>query len=419
MLKQFNRLLFLVIATTLILYVTLTNPETATIKLGPSLKITADAGVIYVAIFAVGCLAASLVALFFGFKGFLRERRLRANERSRQLFFELFVKARGLMASREWAAARDIWEKILRHEPSNVIARVELATCLESLGDPYEALRILNQTRASISLSTEVLFRAAELNQRLGNNTAASDNLALIVRESPSRAALEMARDNAEAIGNIDGALEYQRQLEQIGFTDSALENRRVALLCKQLVNQAHPEVSGLGESLSAFSKRYPSYAPALDRLGEIYLSLGRFPEAAESLARAAKLNPSDIWRWEKVVTLWLSQAPGDFLKRAERAISAARSCSQNTTGIKRLEAELLLARTFLDANRPEDAQKSALALPAIAEKEGVRIPDEIMQKSLAIVGLSLARLGQMRESASLWERLCQPKAASSDTLSQ
>ncbi len=364
------------------------------------------------AIFALGCLTASLVALFFGLKGYLRERRLRANERSRQLFFELFVKARGLMASNEWGAARDIWEKIIRHEPSNVIARVELAACLDSLGDPREALRILDQTRASVALSTEVLFRAAEINRRLGNFTAASDNLSLIVREAPSRAALELARDNSEAIGKIEAALGYHRQLEQIGFRDEALEIRKIDLLFKQLLNQKHPEVSALSDSLQAFTKRHPSYAPALDRLGDVYLSLGRYDAAAESFVKAAKLSADDIDTWKKVIDLWLSKAPGEPLKRAERAIAAARSSTQHTKGLKRLEAELLLARTLLQTNRPEEAQKSAAGIAAIAAREGVRLPDEIVQKSIGLIGISLARLGQTRESASLWQQLVEPEAA-------
>jgi tetratricopeptide (TPR) repeat protein len=418
MLKQFNRFLFLAIITSLILYITLTNSETATIKLGPSLKVSTYAGVIYVAVFAVGCVMTSLVALFFGLKGYLRERKLRANERSRQIFFELLVKARGLMASKEWGAAREIWEKVIRHEPSNVIARVELAECLENLGDPREALRILDETRASVALSTEVLFKAAELTRQLGNNTAASDNISLIVREAPSRAALEMARDNSEQLGNFDAALDYQLQLERMGFRDGDVEARKTSLLCNQLVNQKHSEVSALSESLTAFIKRHPKYAPALDKLGDVYLSLGKYDEAAENFVKAAKLNRGELSRWEKVIDLWLTKASGDFISRANRAIAAARSCCQDAKGLKRLDAELLLAKTLLQANRPEEAQKTVQGLGPIAEREGVRLPQEIVQKSTALLGLSLARLGQTRESAALWQQLVEPSGASTGTAS-
>ena len=63
----------------------------------------------------------------------------------------------------------------------------------------------------------EVLFRAAELNSRLKNKTAAIDNLALILAQFPSRQAAGLARALSEELGRYDDALEYQEQLEAMG----------------------------------------------------------------------------------------------------------------------------------------------------------------------------------------------------------
>ena len=91
------------------------------------------------------------------------------------------------MAAEEWGRAQSGWEQILRKDQDNIVARVELSRCLEKLGEPREALRVLDATRAGSRRNIEVLFRAAELNRSLGNNTVAMDNLALIAGESPSR----------------------------------------------------------------------------------------------------------------------------------------------------------------------------------------------------------------------------------------
>ena len=193
MLRFFNRFLVLLVLVTVTLTITLSNSDQATIRIWPRFSMTTYAGVIYLTVFALGCISASIVGLFFGLKGYLRERKLLSAERTRQAFFLSFVKARDFMAAHEFHRARDTWEQVLRKDPDNVIARIELSRCFEHLGDTREALRVLDATRASSRSSTEVLFRAAELNTKLGNATGASDNLALIVSETPSKRALELA----------------------------------------------------------------------------------------------------------------------------------------------------------------------------------------------------------------------------------
>jgi tetratricopeptide (TPR) repeat protein len=408
MLRQFNRFLVVALVCAVVLYITLTNSERATLKLGQNISITTYAGLIYIGVFALGCVTASLCALFFGLKSYLRERKLRAHEKSRQLFFDLFIKARGLMAAQEWGAAREIWEKVLRHDHANVIARVELADCLESLGDPKEALRILNETRAESKQSPEVLFKAAELNRKLGNNTAASDNISLLLVTTPSKAALEMARDSAAEVGNLDTAIEYQNQVERMGYSEPEVEEARLALLLKRVLKE-NPSKDTAATALAQFVKKYPIYAPGLEAQAEVLLALGNLDQAAEALVKAAKHSSGDCSKWERVVNLWLTQASGDFVARANRAISAAKSASQDRSGERRLEAELLLARTLLRANRPEEAHKTVSGLQALAEREGTILSPQLTQQTTAILGLSLARLSKTAESAALWQQIVFP----------
>jgi tetratricopeptide (TPR) repeat protein len=405
MLKQFNRFLILAILVSVALYITLTNSDPATIKLGPSISLTTYAGVIYIGVFALGCAAASLVALFFGFKGYLRERRLKAAERSRQHFFSLFEKARNLMASADWAAARDLWEQVIHRDPENVIARVELSRSLESLGDSHEALRVLDATRASSRTSAEVLFRAAELNRKLGNNTAAADNLGLIITDTPGRKALELARDICAEIGKINEAITFQDELDKIGYDSEEHLLARRRLRFAQIIKNTQSEAA-LREELIAFVKRNPTFASALEKLAEIELTRGNVEESAELLMKVAKLSNGDLAKWRAVSELWLNSVQGDFARRSNRAIAAARVATQGATGRQRLEAELLVIETLLHANAFSDAEKALDNFTALAERETKVMPVDIAHKARILRGYYLAQMGRAGETGVLWQEL-------------
>jgi thioredoxin-like negative regulator of GroEL len=312
------------------------------------------------------------------------------------------------MAGGDWAAARDLWEQIIHREEENVIARVELSRCLEALNDPREALRVLDSTRASSRSSAEVLFRAAELNRKLGNNTAASDNLGLILKTAPSRKALELARDINEELGRIGDAIEFQSELEKIGYASDDTGDARRRLTFAQIVTESTSE-SALRDSLTGFVKRNPTFVPALEKLAALEISRADVETSAELLVKAAKAAKGDVSKWKAVVDLWLHATQGEFSRRAERAIAAARSASQDTKGRVRLEAELLLIRTLLAANRFQDAERAIDALPSLAERELKDFPADIHEQWVIQKGHSLAQMGKARDTASLWEELAAP----------
>ena len=415
MLRQFNRFLFLAIIIALTLYITLTNPESATIRIGPNISISAYAGVLYIGVFFAGVLAASIVALFFGLKGWFRERRLRAAERSRQAFFDLFIKARNFMANHEWQAARSLWEAVISKDPDNIIARAELSLCLENMGDLKEALRVLDETRASSHSSTEVLMRAMNLNRALGNNTAAQDNLSILLSEAPSKRALEVARDIAEEMGRTDDALNYQRELEKVGYSSDQMAAIRIRLMFAHLVKSSEHEAA-LKEALTLFVKKHPTYVPALERLADLQLKQGQIDQCAELLVKSAKASPGDTAKWSRIIDLWLSTAPGDFQRRAERALAAARSSTQGIHSSARIDTEFVVAKTLLAVNRPQEAQQLLNGLDTLAEREGTKISTTQEQIRLHLTGLCFSRLGQAKDTAPLWEKLVEPALPATNT---
>lgn len=405
MLKQFNRFLLLALIVAMALYVTLTNSDSATIKLGPSITLTTYAGVIYIGVFALGCVAASLVALFFGFKGYLRERRLRAAERARQNFFKVFEEARNLMAGGDWAAARLQWEEIVRREPDNVVARVELSQCIEQLGDEREALRVLDATRASSKASAEVLYRAASLNRRIGNNTAARDNADLLLANKPSWRALELARDASESMQRFDDAIRYHDELEKFGY-QSEDSNAIRARLEFERISQEVADEGALAQELAGLIKKYPRSDAAIQRLADIERKNGNIERASELLTKLAKSSAGSVERWREVVSLWLESTTGDTTRRTDRAIAAAKSASKDQRGRQRLEAELLTIRTLLAVNHFQDAERLLDGFSDLASREIGELPVDLNREFLIQRGYCLAQMGNARDTAGIWRSL-------------
>jgi len=417
MLKQFNRFLFIALVVAAALYITLTNSDTATLKLGPKLTISTYAGVIYIGVFAAGCIAASIVALFFGFKGFLRERRLRSLERARQSFFKSQEQARTLMACGDWGAARALWESVIGEDPENIVARVELSKCIEELGDPREALRILDSTRASSRSNAEVLIRAAKLNHTLDNKTAARDNFALVIADYPCRQALEMARQISEELGDFTQALKYHEELERMGYASENSVETRARLSFKQTVANEQNE-DARREALLALAKRNPTFTASLEKLAEDELNHGRADAAAEYLVKAARASKGDVSKWRAVVDLWLNNQSIDQKQRGDRAIAAARSATKDTIGVSRIEAEFLLIETLLSANRFQDAEGIITGVTALASKEGVALSEEQTQRLNIQEGYCVSLMGSARDTAPIWEKLATGKGRSATSQS-
>jgi tetratricopeptide (TPR) repeat protein len=411
MLKQFNRLLLLALIVAGALYITLTNSDTATLKLGPTLTISTYAGVIYIGIFVTGCIFASLIALLFGLKSYLRERRLLSQERDRQSFMKSQEKARDLMAAGDWGAARIMWEQVISRDPENIVARIELSKCVEELGDMRESLRVLDATRTGSRSSIELLFRAADLNHRLGNNTAARDNIELILAHGTSHRALELARECSETLGRYDEALRYQNELESAGNRDETANSTRARLTFGQIMAESQPTDARMG-ALLALLKRHPEHIPTLEALADIERSRGNVELCAEYRVKAARASQGEISKWRRVVELWLRNESIDQRQRTERAVAAARSATKDTRGKSRLEAELLFIETLLAVNYFQDAERAIENFPNLAQKEAVGLTEDLSQRLLIQKGYCLAQTGNVHSTIPLWQQLAAPPIA-------
>lgn len=399
MISKINKLVGALLIVGAALYIVLLNREPITLSLSRSWSVTSTGGVILIGVFLSGVVVTSLVAAFFGVRSYLREQRLLGREKSIKLFYQGVVLARNSTAAHEFVKARERWEQILRRDPTDIIARVELSKVVEALGDPREALHIVDQARAKEPHNTEVLFRAAELNLALGNKTAAIDNLSLLLIHAPNRRAAALARDLSLELGRPEQALKYQSQLEELGANrDEELSNRARIELALAL-RASEPTEGDLTSRLKALAKRFPLSAPILERLAETYQSQGAIEEATHYLLRAGAAT-KEIRFWRKTVLLWLAA------RQPDRALAAARSATKELAGSTRLDAEILLVQTLLALNMLGDAKRNLEQLPTIARQTEVQLSREQAGTCVALKGICYARLGEVRGSAELWSSL-------------
>lgn len=398
MISKFNKILVLLLAIAATLYVVIMNGGDAHLTLTPTTKFSARSGVLYLGVFIAGALAAGLIAAVFGFKAYLRERKFQNQEKQRQKFYGAYLQARSLLASEEWDKAREQWEKLVKKDPTDTIARVELSRSLEGAGKTREALKILDAARSANPDNIEVLFRAAELNQTLKNKTGAVDNLALILYHHPNIRAARRARDLSEEIGRVEDALEYQEKLEKLGDSSDS-EEARVRLdfkkLCKDL---EETDAEAFEKSLRKFVKK-TTHVPALHRLSLLEKKDGKIEEAAQLLVQAARLTgTSDYWR--EATHLWIKN------DMPERAVAAARTATKDTKGTARIHAELDLIRVYLAVGKVEESKNLIDSFAALAKEVGVDLNEEASQQLLILKGLCLNRLGDFRGAAEIWKKL-------------
>lgn len=408
MLKQFNRFIILGLIVAVAVYVTITNSAPATIHLGGTSTITATAGVLYLAIFALGCLFTSLIALLWGVKAYFRERKLRNQVRTHCDFVETLVSGVGLMAIHEWGQAKDRWEDILASDPTNTLARIELSRCLEKLGDNSEALRVIDSARAQGAATIGILMRGYELNKTQGNLVGAKDNLVLLAQKHPSQHVLISLRELHLALRGYKEALQIQDKLESLGFRDSQEENPRAAIALRQIneeLSETHRD-QALGELI----KRHSNYYPALLLSASRAVKRGDTTVAVENYIRAAKISKRNE-DWKSAVSVWLNNEHVQPQQRFEGAIGVAKTACKSQSGLGRIEAELLLIEVLLAANHFHEVDSLIEKFSRLVAKTiSTPLPEGIQERFLVCKGLYLVQTGKAPQSGPLWHELAHQK---------
>ncbi len=331
------------------IYVVVLNPEKHTIYLTKTWFITTYTGVIILGVFVSGMFVSFLGTLAFGIKAYFRERALKKADSLKQKFFELLVEARNYVASGEMGKAQNLWERFLSRSSQqdlSALASLELAKLIE---DPEEKLKYIDTARSSFPTNTEILFYATELNLDLGNETAALDNLAIIMYHHPNKKAAKMAYELALSLGKLGDAREYLDRYYDLGGSEIN-ETELAEAELRASLTESEEDYKLLKNHL----KSYPNSIFAREELAERYKEAGDLKNAAHYLSEIAERTKT-LADFREIIDLWREDP--------DRAIAAAKRAKDAVQKSDKGAASLELTRLYVGMGMLVEAEKEAKSL--------------------------------------------------------
>jgi len=208
-----------------------------------------------------------------------------------------------------------------------------------------------------------------------------------------------MARDLSEGLSRIDDALQYQSMLEKLSDPDSALEEHRLRLELKKIQSDHKEDQEKLKESLQKFTRKNPTFVPALYQLALMESELGHTEDAARLLVQASK-HSGDSQYWQEAAKIWIKNGS------PERAIACAKNGTNDAKGINKIKSQIELIKLYLKLNMVEEAKTEIDSFDTLLRKEAVS-PDRATTRTILILkGRCFNALGQIQESSKIWEQL-------------
>jgi tetratricopeptide (TPR) repeat protein len=262
---------------------------------------------------------------------------------------------------RRYEEARGLFLHALRQKPGSPEAHYNLATALEGLKHPEEAVL---HYREALALRPD--FYPA-------HNNLANVLKALDQREEAIvhyRRALAIRPDFAIAHNNLANTL------QALGRRDEAETHYRRAIGFKPDYAEAHNNLAnvlrvlGRGEEAVQCYRRAlafePRYLEAHNNLGNALKELGQFEEAAASFKKALELDP-------KCVAAYHDLALATKVKADDPWLAAMEKLASDSDGLKprdRAGLHFALAKTSEDLERHDEAFRHMLAANALKRHE-------------------------------------------------
>lgn len=315
---RFLKLILLLAVVALVSWMFILNPGPVTVFFGGGRSWTAPGALILITVFCLGILLSAAVSLLLGFRySYLvwrdKKRDKLALEHLRQIGH-----AREHLLVGDYSSAQATLKNILSAEPENIVARNMLSESLEAEGDLDAALKVLEEARPTQKTNQELLFRAAQIQTRLGNLTAAYDHYVLLLGAQPNNlAALSRLVECASKLGRNTEAVVYQTRVVKLHPEKS--EKDRLAQL-ELAVAESTPSESDKKVAIEAVLKRHRDFPSALIALAQLEKRAGNL-EAATKLYTKAYRDSGEPHLLEKLAFLWIE---AENPSRAVSAISAA-----------------------------------------------------------------------------------------------
>ena len=263
-------------------------------------------------------------------------------------------KAEDLLALKDTTGARGLLTKIISKDSTDILARLALAQTYRLEGESNNAVKILEETRASGRRSPALLLELARSYEESGNKTAALDNILLCLKENPKSAVLlERAIELASQMGRLEEAEGHALELLKVC---SYSEQQRIQELLaktklKRIVKLKESNPEEYRSELQELVKTHKDFEPALVELSDDLFTNNDPNQAVKTLQKALKRGNS-FDALSKLVSFWVSKDD------PTSAIKLLRETIENSEPKLQIPARTLLTELLLNLENIEEAEK-------------------------------------------------------------
>jgi tetratricopeptide (TPR) repeat protein len=401
MISKVNKLFVALLIVSISIYLVTRNSAQVSLVITDTLVFHGSLGALVIAAFALGLVTATIVALLFGISSYMRERALKNSLKNKDQLFAKVLEARAATSSHQWQRAHLLWEQLIKRDQKNLLPRLELARTLEKEGALQDALKVLDEARSIHPKNSEVLIRSSELNQKIGNKTAALDTITLAHDFEPNVHTAHIGAELAEELNRFDDALKFATYLQERkhGVLTSEARIRFKQLMAAVNEPTTKEETEALSKEIQTFIKRYPHCLPALLKLADLEEKLGRLDSASRTLVLAAK-ETQNLDGWNKAIDFWVKN------QNPEKALAVARSAREELQGKDRFAAELALIRLLFQYNMLDAAAEALAQFSMIINTRAASLNPSLLTQYFSLQGMYLLRKGDVKSASELWNAL-------------
>ena len=337
----------------LVCYIYYFNMTKVTMSFGPTEQLTLPLALIIIGAFIVGILVAALFAFFL-----LTGRAITIGSLKRSLNQ---LKSRGVtlvsgreeLAAGNYGAAATTFKKLVEKDPEDMQARILLAETYNSQGDYASALGVLDRARAEQKDNVEALFLAADLHDKLGNRTAAYDNVSMVLKtQERNKFALERLVKYCKELERYGSGIEFLQKLIRISprYEHEELQTKMAELEFQRAIKDSGGNEDQLKTSVTQVANRHRNYAPALSELAAIEKRAGR-AEVANKFNLKAYRASGDPKFLAEVAKNTMDKADGD------KAVAVVRKAIKGDSEQDSL-GQLFLVNLLLSLDREGEAKE-------------------------------------------------------------
>ncbi|MBI1826621.1 MAG: tetratricopeptide repeat protein [Planctomycetes bacterium] len=309
------------------------------------------------------------------------------------------------LRDRQYVRACHAFERILKTDAFDHVARIGLACALDDLGQPRKAIEHLNTVQTHDPNDAATLFAIGFLHEKLGGLDEAVTAYEAALEVSPELrnaherlAAIHLRRRDIEGAiahyehvcwcdpGDITAAISLANLYLRAGRHDDAVRRFEEAIILDPDNWEAKDDLVSAStdagqyqkalETLQGMIEECPECADQYRRLGDLLIKMSRPDDALEAYSQAVDLNPDHL---EATIKLGTSHLRTGAFTRAAGAFSRAIELNDRIVA-----AYVGLGVAQLALDRTEDA-KSSLEMAGGAEPNSMLLYRELARLQLKV----------------------------------